>query len=576
MWRISLLVSLLGLNLFGCTVLPTGTAEPRVTSVQTTPPPTPVAQASPTPTQRAIPAHRIGVRVVNGVGEFYDRITGQKFVPRGNNYIRLGPQTHPSGTRVIYHSTFDPGSYDASRVEATLQHMRADGYNVVRVFFSQNTIGDPSGGLSSVYLKNVVDFLNRAKANGIYVMPTQDWIPGGQYGEILNQDCCVLFNSNNVNYLSPAGLRANRAFFQDLIRDLYALGAPLDAIFAFELRNELFYEANIPPLSLTSGVVTAANGKVYNMSSQDDKRRMMDETLVYWIDNLRAAILEVDPTALVTVGFFWPQEPHPARIGDPRFIETRPAIWQSNADFIDLHPYPGEGLSMREYADNFKIDGMQAKPLLMGEFGAARSAFSSVAAAAKALHDWQVESCQFGFDGWLLWTWDTDEQRDFFNGLGDGGLINQALAPANRPDPCKPSSFDFFENNLALGKPARASRSLPDYAPSKAVDGTFATWWGAGAPPPQWIEIDLGTPVTIRLIRLITSQSPEGETTHQILGGGTSEKLNALHEFRGRTADNQTLEFKPASPITGIRYVRVMTTQSPSWVAWREIEVIGR
>src|SRR5712692_651029 len=58
----------------------------------------------------SIPAseHRIGVRVVNGIGEFYDRVTGQKFVPRGNNYIRLGPQTDPSGIRIITHSTFNP------------------------------------------------------------------------------------------------------------------------------------------------------------------------------------------------------------------------------------------------------------------------------------------------------------------------------------------------------------------------------------------------------------------------------------------------------------------------------------
>lgn len=38
-----------------------------------------------------LPDHRIGIRVVNGVGEFYDRKTNKKFVPRGNNYIRLSP-----------------------------------------------------------------------------------------------------------------------------------------------------------------------------------------------------------------------------------------------------------------------------------------------------------------------------------------------------------------------------------------------------------------------------------------------------------------------------------------------------
>src|ERR671925_1385848 len=31
--------------------------------------------------------HRIGVRQVNGVGEFYDKQTNEKFVPRGANYV---------------------------------------------------------------------------------------------------------------------------------------------------------------------------------------------------------------------------------------------------------------------------------------------------------------------------------------------------------------------------------------------------------------------------------------------------------------------------------------------------------
>src|SRR2546421_16894 len=78
---------------------------------------------------QSAPEHRIGVRVVNGIGEFYDRVTGQKFVPRGNNYIRLGPQTDLSGRRVVYHSTFDPGSYNPSRAEAALERMHVDGYN---------------------------------------------------------------------------------------------------------------------------------------------------------------------------------------------------------------------------------------------------------------------------------------------------------------------------------------------------------------------------------------------------------------------------------------------------------------
>src|SRR5262249_5072861 len=97
--------------------------------------------------------HRIGVRVVNGVGEFYDRVTGAKFVPRGNNYIRLGPQTTLDGQHIITHSTFSPGIYDPARATQALQRMHADGYNIVRAWLSVYAIGDPSSGLSSAYLK---------------------------------------------------------------------------------------------------------------------------------------------------------------------------------------------------------------------------------------------------------------------------------------------------------------------------------------------------------------------------------------------------------------------------------------
>jgi len=37
----------------------------------------------------------------------------------------------------------------------------------------------------------------------------------------------------------------------------------------------------------------------------------------------------------------------------------------------------------------------------------------------------------------------------------------------------------------------------------------------------------------------------------------------------------QVLEAAPDSPWQGIRYLRVETLSSPSWVSWREIEVIS-
>src|SRR5512142_1203204 len=90
------------------------------TSTPTLPPPptslptaTSTATIEPTPVP---PEHRIGVRLVDGKGEFFDRQTGEKFSPRGNNYIRLGLQEPLFGGETFtYHSTFNVGTYEADR-----------------------------------------------------------------------------------------------------------------------------------------------------------------------------------------------------------------------------------------------------------------------------------------------------------------------------------------------------------------------------------------------------------------------------------------------------------------------------
>ena len=122
---------------------------------------------------------------------------------------------------------------------------------------------------------------------------------------------------------------------------------------------------------------------------------------------------------------------------------------------------------------------------------------------------------------------------------------------------------------------AVASSHLRDSPPSAVLDGNPETIWNAGAGPEQWIQIDLGKPTVVRTIRLIISQYPAGETVHQIWGGANENSLSLLHEFRGFTKDPDTLEFNSTSALTNIRYIRIVTPQSPSWVAWREVEVIG-
>lgn len=532
-----------------------------------------------TPTQPP-PEHRIAIRLVDGIDEFYDRLSGEKFIPRGNNYVQVTAQQDYSGNTYYNNSTFNTNFYKPQVVEAALSTMQGQGYNVVRVFIQGNCkeycIGDPTAGLRDEYIANVVDFLVRAKSHGIYVIFTGD--PGGPaspyYIRLLDSTWSEDFGGTNKIFLTGGGFLVTKEYWEDLVEELQDRNAPMDAILAYELTNELFYEGNAPPLSYTSGSYKTYDGKTYDMASADERQRMMDENLLLWIDQVRSVIQERDPTALVTVGFFVPQEPIPTRIGDPRLINTRPVIWESSLDFIDLHPYPGFDFNLAQYAENFGISGMQKKPIIMGEFGAVRSSYASEAIAARGMQDWQVESCKYGFDGWLMWTYDMPDQV-FYNTLSGNGEIDQVLAPITRPDPCQAGDFDFFAYNLALGAHAEASRSLPHQPPSGAVDGTNSQWWGSGAFAPQWILIDLGKPQTIDSIRLTITQSPTGATIHQIWTGAKIDELYLLYTFEGMTVDGQVLEFKPDSPLENVRYVRVNTRQSPSWVGWQEIEVLG-
>ena len=99
--------------------------------------------------------------------------------------------------------------------------------------------------------------------------------------------------------------------------------------------------------------------------------------------------------------------------------------------------------------------------------------------------------------------------------------------------------------DLAIGKRVTASNVLIGFEPARAVDGNPETWWGAGAPPAQWIEIDLGTPSAIAGIRLRVSQSPAGPTDHRILvkGPDTGEQFVLVHEFKGVTTDLDELTY---------------------------------
>lgn len=157
---------------------------------------------------------------------------------------------------------------------------------------------------------------------------------------------------------------------------------------------------------------------------------------------------------------------------------------------------------------------------------------------------------------------------------GDARKHLQALE-AELTSHCLPESSAPSGRNLALRTPVLTSRSEFGFPRNFAVDDNFETWWGAGANAPQWIEIELYEPVTISRIRLIPSQSPSGLTVHEVwVKTATAEEYYLVGICAGTTRDGLAIDIRPAL-IEEVRFVRIVTTDSPSWVGWREIQVFG-
>jgi hypothetical protein len=476
----------------------------------------------------------------------------------------------PAGESTTQDVTFNVGAYDAPAAGQALQELAAYGYNTVRIFLNgacaTACLGDPAtvDDLSDAYVANVVDFLTKARANGIQVAVVADGVPvGTSYATQVASACCAQFAGANLDYLTPGGVAGNAAFWSALVQRLTAQLELRETILSFELRRQAFFRSDELPLSSSSGTVTAANGQTYDLAVAAERQALMDENLTYWADSVRAAVRSVDPTALVSLGF--------AVQSAPRLSRLRHVLDNSALDFVSVQANPGLGSTLSQYAAGYELPAVTAKPVLMAEAGAPTAAYPAVYAAAEGLQTWQAQSCPLGFDGWLLWTWDTSGELPgepaIWNAQAGGGLLERALAPSIRTDPCA-------SPNVALGKPASASSAAVWGPVADAVDGSVDTLWNAGVPPGGWIEIDLGAVYDVSMLRLVIAQTPAGQAVHDILGKATSgASFGQLYQLDAVTSDGQVVELVPGSPWTGVRYLRIETLWGPSWPAWREIQV---
>lgn len=516
------------------------------------------------------------MRTVDGNAEFYDIHTGDRFVPRGMNYNRF--VTPINGAIADDFLTVD--HYDPETVARDFAEMSAMGFNTVRVLIetchpSSGCMGTgPSGRfVNPAYLDNLTDFLRIAKEKGLVVVVASNTFPDDSWW--VNETARLQdaqFESANNEFLNPRAVPHYVDYWRQIVQGLVDRSAPLDAVLGYQLRQEHHFHINYAPLNLTEGLVTTANGNTYDMADQAAKDRMIDEGLVYWADLLREEIRSVDPTALVTVGFFTPNTPHMVNGPDEtRLVRTSYFIRNSEIDFVDLHHYPGNGVDDDHIWENFDIFDFTEKPMILGEFGAIQGWWPDAAAGAAGVMALEVEACRTGFDGFLVWAWRGDLSDDIFWAADGDREIAQVVSPNARPDPCEFGDFDFILFNRAGEATVTASSEVAGFEASNVTDGS-SEHWNAASGSPQQIELSFESPVTLTKIDLIVAQSPAGRSVHELWVRRAGGDIERLQVFDGVTDDSDVLTYEPEEALVDVDLVRLVTTSLGDLApAWREI-----
>lgn len=150
--------------------------------------------------------------------------------------------------------------------------------------------------------------------------------------------------------------------------------------------------------------------------------------------------------------------------------------------------------------------------------------------------------------------------------------VSNTPTPTGNIQSCTDAAPSAGESLISQNVLTTASNTLSGSPSSYAVDGNTSTTWNAGNGATQWIELDLGQNRTISSLQLIVNQSPNGITNHVISLKNTNNQEISSRTLNCNTSWGQILNIKYSSPVSNVRYIRVTTAQSPSWVAWFEIK----
>lgn len=174
--------------------------------------------------------------------------------------------------------------------------------------------------------------------------------------------------------------------------------------------------------------------------------------------------------------------------------------------------------------------------------------------------------------GTLTWFTGTTQDSQVLTWTGSQTLNYFYLFTQNDPSWVAWKDISVYASGTTRLYPSPLAASSGADSLLSMVDGDTTTAWGSGGYQPASADFDLRTAQTISHIQLVVMQTPHGTTTHTVYGGPSLSSLTPLTApITGDTSDGQVLDLYGS--WTNIRYLRVATTRSPSWVAWREINV---
>jgi len=161
--------------------------------------------------------------------------------------------------------------------------------------------------------------------------------------------------------------------------------------------------------------------------------------------------------------------------------------------------------------------------------------------------------------------------------LATAGWVSVGNA-AEGPGAASADSGTVLATNLAAGRPTAESGHADVYPSGNVVDGNQGTYWeSVNNAFPQWVQVDLGSTVSINRV-VLKIPTGWGARTQTLSVQGSTNNVNfsdivasAGRNFSG--ANVVTIDFT----ATSTRYVRVRITANTGWPAGQisELEVYG-